>query len=209
MDKKDEEFWPSDSSSFKAILLGDNGVGKTNLIQVALGNDFQEKSDITWTVSNLSKTIIINGKEYTLDLWDTIGMEKFRSVTRIFYKDSKIIILVYDKSRKLTFENLSYWINEITHLKRDDYVLAIVGNKDDLDDVDTDVNENEAKILAKELNAKFRMVSAKVDPRGFVYFLTELLKDYLMKNKIIKDDNNSIALNKKKIIKKNKCRCLR
>ena len=182
-------------------------VGKTNLIQVAMGKEFQEKSVITLVTSNYEKEINVNGNNYILKLWDTIGQEKYRSLTRIFYQNSKIIILVYDKSRKTTFENLDFWINEIKYLKRSDYILALVGNKADLDDAEDDVNEEEARKIANDLDAKFRMVSAKMDPNGFVNFLKELLKDYLAKNNISVKVKKGVSLSSKKAQDKNKCKC--
>ena len=163
--------------SIKAILLGESGVGKTNLINVSIGLNFNENSKSTFSNSFVQKSFMIDNKEYILNLWDTIGQEKFRKLTRIFFNDSKIVIFVYDKTSKKSFDELQYWIEEIKNVLEDNIILAIVGNKDDLDD--EEVDEETARELAKKINAKFRMASAKVNGKGFVNFLKELLEDYI------------------------------
>ena len=100
----------------KAILIGESGVGKTNLINVALGMEFDEYSSVTYCSSFIKKVIKINNKEYILQLWDTVGQEKLRPLTKLFFKDSKIVILVYDKSSKESFKELKYWYNEVNNL---------------------------------------------------------------------------------------------
>jgi len=190
----------------KIILLGEQGVGKTNLINVSIGKEFEETSS-TLITNYSTKDITIDGKEYRLNLWDTVGQEKFRSLTKMFYSNSKIIILVYDKSAKETFDKLSFWVEEIKNIKDNDYVLAVVGNKEDLEDKKSDVNENEAQNYANSINAKFRLVSAKCDRRGFIQFIRELVKEYLVKNKIIPDENRRITIDKIKLKEKKSCKC--
>ena len=198
-------------NAIKAILLGESGVGKTNLINVSIGLDFYEYTGSTFTNSFVEKIFTINNEKYILNLWDTIGQEKFRPLTKIFFKDSKIVILVYDKTNKKTFEELKYWNNEIKEALGDDdnFIKAIVGNKDDLDE--DEVDENEAREFAKSINAKFLMTSAKKSGKRFVAFLEELLREYINKNKgILNENKETITLEKdahRNSIKKRKC-CL-
>ena len=166
----------------KAILLGESGVGKTNLINVAIGSPFDDNSSSTYYNSFVEKYFEINNKQYLLNIWDTIGQEKFRPLTRIFFKDSKIVIFVYDKSIRKSFDELNYWISEVKKYLGNDIIIAIVGNKADLDENDEDVDENEARQFAISMNAKFKMTSAKINGKGFVNFLKELLIDYINKS---------------------------
>ena len=188
----------------KVILLGEQGVGKTNLINVAIGQAFDENSKSTYCNSFVQKDFIIGNKEYVLNIWDTIGQEQYRTLTHIFFKDSKIVIFVYDKSRKDSFTELQYWIDEVKKLLNEDIIMAIVGNKADLDEKDEDMDENEAREFAKKLNAKFKMTSAKSNGKGFVNFLKELLVDYIDLNNgrvsvgIVIDTQTHIATKKKK-----------
>ena len=197
----------NNKNAIKAILLGESGVGKTNLINVALGMEFDEYSSVTYCSSFIKKVIKINNKEYILHLWDTVGQEKLRPLTKLFFKDSKIVILVYDKSSKESFKELEYWYNEVNNLLGNDIIIAVAGNKDDLEETKKDVDENEAREFAKSINAKFKMTSAKVNGLGFSNFLKELLEDYIRKNNIEKMDNENkiINLKSKKIENKNCC----
>ena len=196
--------------SIKAILLGESGVGKTSLIKVITGHQFSHSYEPTLTNYYVEKNFSINDKIYKIKIWDTIGQEKFRTLTKLFYKDSRIVIFVYDKSSKNTFtELIKYWINEVREtLDNNKYVIGIVGNKDDLEDKEDDVDEEEARLFANNMNAKFKMVSAKNDGNGFEKLLKELLIDFIKKCKgKIEKDTTSVVLNKKnhKKIKQKTC----
>ena len=96
-------------NSIKVILVGDSGTGKTNLIGVATGQQFNSKSLTTTTCSYMRIIMKINNEEYKVNLWDTIGQEKYRSLTKIFFKDSKIVLYVYDITNRKSFEALENW----------------------------------------------------------------------------------------------------
>ena len=182
----------------KVILVGDQGVGKTNLINVSIGLMFNDKEETTISSSFVIKKIKINDKTYSLQLWDTIGQEKYKHLTKLFFKESKIVILVYDKSHQETFKKIDFWFNEIkVVLNTDDIVLGIAANKDDIDPNDDDVNEEKAREYAKSINARFKLTSAKINANGFDNFLRELLIDYIKKfGGIVQEDDKRISLRK-------------
>ena len=171
-------------NKIKVILIGDSGVGKTNLINVSYGNEFDENEKSTLRASYLEKVIKINDVPYCLALWDTIGQEKLRNLTKLFFKNSKIVIFVYDITNKASFDGLISWYNDVKELLGDDIIKAVVGNKQDLYDEQEEVTEKEGIEYAKTINARFTLTSAKTDPESFVVLLEELLKDYLKKNNI-------------------------
>ena len=194
-----------DNNNIKTILVGESGVGKTNLINVCVDQSFEENSLPTNLNSYSEINIEINHKKYTIKLWDTIGQEKLRQLTKIFFKNSKIVILVYDKANKKSFKELDYWNNEVKKLLGDNIILAICGNKIDLDEDYDDVDEEEAREFAQKINAKFRLTSAKTNPNGFKCFLKELVIDYLNKTNDNNEDNDTVVLSRK-IHNKNKRR---
>ena len=191
----------------KVILLGESGVGKTNLINVSIGLNFNESVSATLSNNFVEKIFTINHKNYYLHLWDTIGQERFRLLTKIFFKNSKIVILVYDKSKRESFEELKYWNNEVNEALDEEFVTGVVGNKEDLDDNKDDVNEDEGREYAKSINARFRMVSAKLNPNGFQSFLKELLIDYIDKSKNGVPDRKSFLLGEKEATRKKSKSC--
>ncbi len=163
----------------KVILIGESGTGKTSLINAAIGLQFKENLESTTTNSFSSKKVKINNKEYVLNLWDTIGQEKFRSLTKIFVKDSKIVLLVYDITRKQTFEELNFWYKMIQDILGEEPILGICGNKQDLF-VKEQVKEETAKKYAEGKKIPFKLTSAK-NPLTFNKFLEELVGKYVEK----------------------------
>ena len=172
-----------DDNELKVILLGEAGVGKTNLINISTGGQFNENEQSSSNSTFSMKKLTVKGKSYAIKLWDTIGQEKLRHLTKLFYNDSKIVIFVYDKANKKSYEALNYWNDEIDTVLGDDvkFIKAVVGNKEDLDE--EEVDENEAREFAKSIKAKFTMASAKKNGKRFINFLEELLGDYISKNK--------------------------
>ena len=187
----------------KVILIGDSGVGKTNLINIATGNrfDINEKTTIA---SNYSvKKMVINEKEYIIKLWDTIGQEKFRQLSKIFFSNSKIVILVYDITNKVSFEALPNWLKDVEEEIGLDFVRGVVANKMDLY-LNEEIKENEGEEYAKSINAKFLATSAKTeDPQIFIDFLSDLLAEYLSLSKENTVDS-FLVTRRKSTIKKNK-----
>ena len=181
----------------KVILIGESGTGKTSLINATMGLKFKDTVESTTTNSFSSKTVTINNKEYVLNLWDTIGQEKFRSLTKIFIKDSKIVILVYDITRKASFNELNFWLKMIQDILGDEPVLGICGNKSDLF-VKEQVKEGEVKKYSEEKNIPFKLTSAK-NPLSFNKFLEDLVKQYLEKRGVeTVGTKDKIDLNNKK-----------
>ena len=181
----------------KKIILGEHSVGKTNLINVSIGQEFNESSKPTLSAAFVQKRYKLNGKNYLMKIWDTAGQEKYRSLTKLFYKDSKIIIFVYDITRKKTFEELEFWTKEIEDSLKNVHVIGIIGNKIDLFE-NEEVDEFKARDYAKNKKGFFKLVSAKENPKGFISFLEEMLHNYIKKRKgkINKDKVEKVKLKK-------------
>ena len=182
-----------DDKIIKIILLGESGVGKTNLIQVALGNPFQKETDSTLISSYLESEIIIQNKKYMYALWDTAGQEVYRSLNKSFIKGSKIVILVFAINNRKSFEEINFWINCVKdNLEENKYIMALVANKSDLIE-EQEVPDEEIMKKGEELNIKTKITSAAEDSVGFKMFLEELLKD-LVKSGIPLDRRQTFAL---------------
>ena len=166
-----------DDKIIKIILLGESGVGKTNLIQVALDQPFQKEKISTLISSYYESEIIIQNKKYIYTLWDTAGQEVYRSLNKTFIKDSKIVILVFAINNRKSFEEIDYWMNSVKEsLEENKYIMALVANKSDLFD-EQEIPDEEIMKKGKELNIKTKITSAAEDSVGFKMFLEELLKD--------------------------------
>ena len=175
-----------EDNNIKIILIGSFGVGKTSIIKSFDKKKFNEYEPSTLSCNFISKTVIIDNKNYICDIWDTAGQERFRSLNKLFIKDSKIIILVYDISQRKTFIELKYWIDFIhENLDLGDVTLGIVGNKSDLYKKE-DVTVKEGQDLASKQDAYFSLLSPKVDSPGIESYFERIIKIYLEKNITIK-----------------------
>ena len=147
----------------KIVVIGESGVGKTCLINRYVKNVF----DVTEpTVGSYFNSRDLNASDGSMTIkqmiWDTAGQEIYRSLTSFYYRDADAIILVYDVTSKKTFDELSYWMQEIKRHCTDDILLTIAGNKSDKVG-DEKVNVVEAENFAKANRASFFLVSAKED----------------------------------------------
>ena len=170
-----------DSTIIKVILLGETGVGKTNLINAYFGRRFIQNVVSTLTPESDRKALEINKKKYLIEIWDTAGQEKYRSMNNIFIKGAKVVILVYDVTLKTTFNELDYWIKTTKEILGSETIYGIAGNKADLID-NIVVSDEEGKKYAKDNGAVFCATSAKEDSKGFQMFLDQLVEQYVKKN---------------------------
>ena len=153
----------SEPKSCKIVLLGESGVGKTSIISRYTTGQFNEICQSTNGASYSSKTIKLQKlkKNLKLDIWDTAGQEKYRSMGKMFYKNAYIILFVYDITSIMTFQELKeVWYKELKNSGEKHTVMAVVGNKNDLY-VEEQVKEDEARKWANEIGAIFGLVSAK------------------------------------------------
>ena len=146
---------------YKVLLLGDSTVGKTCVLLKYTDKIFQETHMMTIGLDYRLKVMQLqSGKEVKLQIWDTAGQDRFRSITKNYYKGSHGIILIYDVTSLKTFENVKSWVSQIHEEISDKVVIYLVANKIDMDDL-RKVTKEEGKKLAEELDVPFVETSAK------------------------------------------------
>ena len=149
-----------DEIGIKVTLIGESSVGKTSIINRYTKNAFTQEMESTLGANYSQKKITLHKQKIRMDLWDTAGQEKYRAIGRHFYKESYIVCLVYDITNRDSFEKLkSVWFPELKEYGEKLKILALVGNKLDKY-LDEDVNDEEAKKFAEEINAFFTKTSA-------------------------------------------------
>ena len=147
----------------KVVLVGESGVGKTCIISRYISGSYNDNSPTTNGASYCSKNVRYENlnKNLLLDVWDTAGQERYKSLTKFFYKDAAVAILVYDITRKETFDSLkNYWYSQLKENARDNIVLGVAGNKCDLYEKE-EVSEAEAREFAAKIGAIFELTSAQ------------------------------------------------
>ena len=174
-----------DIEEVKTILVGMSGSGKTNIINALIGQAFDTYKFST-TSSFVDKFMTVNKKKYHVEIWDTAGQEQFRSLTKIFIKDSKIVIFVYDITNYKSFEEVDFWLNTVREILGDTAIFGLAGNKKDLFQNEK-VTEEEGEKKAEDNGALFKLTSAKTGA-GINDFMQSLLEAYVAK--YIKKDSN-------------------
>lgn len=153
----------------KVVLLGESGVGKSSLALRFVTNEFKPYSEATIGASFMSKSMSIpptddekeqNERNISFKIWDTAGQEKYRSLAPMYYRGSSAAILVYDIANPSTFAALQDWVNELNNNGPPGLILAICGNKSDLED-DRMVGRSVGEEYANRINALFIETSAK------------------------------------------------
>ncbi|CAD8131861.1 unnamed protein product [Paramecium octaurelia] len=145
---------------FKTVFLGSSNVGKSCIVKRIVDQQYDGKIEPTVGSSFQSKTININGEDITFQLWDTAGQEAFRALTKIYFRQSQIAILVYDITNKDSFRSLGRWHEDLKeNCDGKGMILALCGNKVDLEN--EVVTYTEAKKFADSIDAELFLVSAK------------------------------------------------
>ena len=148
---------------FKILLLGDSTVGKTCFLMRFTENTFQEIHMSTIGLDyRFKKMPVDEGKEATVQIWDTAGQDRFRAITKNYYKGAHGIILIYDVTNQKTFENVRNWVTQIRENASEKAIIYIVGNKID-DKQNKVVTKEDGEKMAKEFDLKFFEASAKED----------------------------------------------
>ena len=144
----------------KYVIVGDASVGKSNLLLRYTHGQFREEYQLTIGVEFGSSNITIDKNVFRIQIWDTAGQENFKSITRSYYKNSACALIVYDITRRVSFENLSDWIEDCKNSSPKTVFMVLVGNKCDLEE-NREVTEEEGKEFAERHGMLFFETSAK------------------------------------------------
>jgi Ras-related protein Rab-11A len=159
------------------VIIGDSGVGKSNLLSRFTRNEFHLDSKSTIGVEFATRSIQHDGKIIKAQIWDTAGQERYRAITSAYYRGAVGALLVYDISKRLTFENVERWLKELRTHADPSIVVMLVGNKCDLKHLQA-VLTDDAKSFAEQNNLAFIETSAMDATNVDVAFETILIEIY-------------------------------
>ena len=144
---------------FKVVIVGDSFVGKTNIMSKYLKNEFHEDTKATVGVEFGSKQFKIEGHNIRAQIWDTAGQERYKSITSAYYKGAKGAFVVYDITRKESFDSTDKWINDLYSSADRKLTIVVIGNKNDLEDQRV-ITKEQGQEKANKLNIAFMETSA-------------------------------------------------
>ena len=191
----------------KVILLGETGVGKTSIIKRYYEDEFDSNVSSSFSCSYVDKDVEVDRKTYKLIIWDTIGQELYRSLSKSFVNDAKIVILVYAIDNEKSFEDLDFWYKLYTEILGTDVIMGVAGNKSDLF-LQQVVPFEKGKKYAEEKGGIFSEISVKENKESINLFVMDLVKAYIHKGKKdLNERKNRIKLDSDLIKKNNKAGC--
>ena len=164
----------------KVIIIGDSSVGKTNIMNKYLKNQFLEDSKATVGVEFGSKLFKIDGHNIKAQIWDTAGEEKYKAITGAYYKGSKGAFIVYDITRKETFDSVDRWINDLKSIGDSKMTIILIGNKCDLEDK-REIPKEKGEEKARSFDCAFLETSALSGDnieKGFQMMISEIFKKF-------------------------------
>ena len=144
---------------YKIVLVGDSGVGKTNIMLRYINKEFNINTKATVGVEFGSKNVIIDKKIVKGQIWDTAGQERYRAITSAYYKGAHGAFVVYDITQRESFEAVDRWINDLRNNTDERLEIILIGNKSDLEDK-RQVKKEEGEEKAKEKEVAFMETSA-------------------------------------------------
>uniref|UniRef100_A0AAX7SSR9 small monomeric GTPase n=1 Tax=Astatotilapia calliptera TaxID=8154 RepID=A0AAX7SSR9_ASTCA len=162
---------------FKVVLIGDSGVGKSNLLSRFTRNEFNLESKSTIGVEFATRSIQVDGKTVKAQIWDTAGQERYRAITSAYYRGAVGALLVYDIAKHLTYENVERWLKELRDHADSNIVIMLVGNKSDLRHLRA-VPTDEARAFAEKNGLSFLETSALDSTNVETAFQTILTEIY-------------------------------
>jgi len=191
---------------FKIVLIGDSAVGKSQLLSRFARNEFSLDSKATIGVEFQTKTLVIDHKTVKAQIWDTAGQERYRAVTTAYYRGAVGAMLVYDITKRQSFDHVAKWLEELRAHADKNIVIMLVGNKSDLGTL-RDVPTEDAKDFAQRENLFFMETSALEATNveaAFQTILTEIYrivsKKSLVANEEAESAGNSALLKGTKIV---------
>ena len=194
----------SKKPEIKAILLGNVGVGKTNLINAYFGNSFNPNNLTTTNPNQSHGKLEIKNRVCYIDIWDTMGQEQYRAVTTNFIKGSHIVIFVYDITCMNSLKGLDYWVKKAKEdLDESKTIFGVVGNKIDLFE-ETQVEKEVGEKYANGIKAYFCEASAKENRKAFKKYVDKLVEKLFLDDNNVKEEGSVIEKSKSIINLENK-----
>lgn len=200
-----------DREGYKIVLIGDSGVGKSSLVHWFIHN----KPMTTETVPTIGaafsiKTVAIGDKNVRFNIWDSAGQERYRSLVRLYYRNTNGCICVFDISNRKTFDNVDYWVNDYRNNANYESNIVLVANKCDLNQSLWKVSEKEINETANKYSCEYLLTSCITGQNvmeAFIKVVDIISKGDGMEISNTNKEDSKIILEEKSFSKLDNCRC--
>ena len=184
------------TESIKIVFVGNSSTGKTSVLTSYIHGSVSGEAKATIAAAFFNKTITIDDNSYDLILWDTAGQEAFRGLVPMYYRGASIAFVLFDITSKKTFDDVEEWVRDVRNEAGDDVVIAVVGNKIDLEEK-REVSTTAAQEFAQSINARYYETSAMTGSgiTGMIQFSVEQYISTLKKKEQDVDDGEMVNLN--------------
>jgi Ras-related protein Rab-2A len=197
----------------KYIIVGDSGVGKSSIMIQFTEHKFSLMHDMTIGVEFAAYIHTIGNDKIKLQIWDTAGQETFRSITRAYYRGAACALVVFDITKRASFNNIKSWINDVQNYSNFPITIILIGNKSDLEEK-RQVSSEEAEEFAQQNNITYIETSAKNCQNIDKVFIDSIENIYSkiksgsisLPNVIYRQYNHKKEVNKS-LVQKNSCMC--
>ena len=194
----------------KVIIIGDSGVGKTNLITRFCESTFKDSYVATIGVDFKVKTLTVGNRRYKLQIWDTAGQERFKNITQTYYKGAAGIILTYSITDRSSYDNVERWMQQIENNAPPDVSKVLLATKSDLN-YERQVTEQEGRAMATKQGIGFMEVSAKAElnvKEGFELLVEDIHRKYEARGEFEGvSHKREVVIGKKEDKDKKNCAC--
>ena len=178
--------------NLKILLVGDSGVGKTTLLLKYVDNQFSDSHITTIGVEYKDKEIMVKDKKVNLQIWDTSGQERYRSITKNFYRNANGIIFVFDVTKKDSFDHLKDWLNDSSE-QENDFKKLVVGNKTDLIEKRV-INKETMEFFAKKENKNIKSFETSAKDGTNVDKIFQEIAELILANKKEEEINQEFVM---------------
>ena len=181
---------------FKIIIVGDAGVGKSCLLRRFADQSFTDNYINTIGVDFKVRTLELHGKTVKLNIWDSAGQERFRTIVNTYYRGAHGIVVVYDTTDRDSFEHLPDWLNDVSELAEPNSKKLLVGTKVDLDAIHRHVSKDSVSCFANSINVPFIETSSKTGHNVEQAFnqMTSMLMEEVVSGDLVLSEQNTIRL---------------
>jgi small GTP-binding protein len=179
-------------SRHKIAIIGDSSVGKTSLILRYVNNTFSDNVKPTIGCDYYDKEVSVAGANVKLSIWDTAGQERFRGLSSAYYKKARCVVVVFDITKKSSFDKIDFWRDEISSYADEGVLVILIGNKIDLQDKRAVLKEDATNYVNKHKFSLYMETSALENAEGQIEKMFTIIAEKILEK--VKQEGSGVSM---------------